>query len=118
MSSRVYTVTIDARDPRALAEFWCKVLDYRVAYEDEGEVAIEPPNDGPGTALCFVPVSDEKPGKNRVHLDLAPDDHDAEVERLLALGAKRVDIGQQNVTWEVLADIEGNEFCVLSPRRN
>lgn len=115
MASRLYTITIDAHDAAALAEFWCQVLDYRVAFSKPDEVGIEPPNDA-SPAISFAPVPDEKVVKNRVHFDLVPDDQAAEVERLLALGAHRVDIGQGAVSWVVMADPEGNEFCVLTPR--
>jgi len=113
-------VTIDARDPAALAEFWRRALDYRIAFANPDEVTIEPPNDNANAcpALVFVPVPEEKAVKNRVHLDLAPDDQAAEVERLLALGARRVDIGQGAAPWVVMADPEGNEFCVLTLRDN
>ena len=116
MSSRVHGVTIDARDPRALADFWCRVLGYTIAIDEPDEVAIEPPDNGVGPALFFVPVPEDKVSKNRIHLDLAPDVQTAEVERLLSLGARRVDIGQGQVPWVVMADPEGNEFCVLSRR--
>ncbi len=119
MSSRLYNVTIDARDPGALAEFWRQALGYRVAYTEPNEVGIEPPDDPTAAcpALVFVSVPEGKIVKNRLHFDLVPDDRVAEVERLLALGAQRVDIGQREVPWVVLADLEGNEFCVL-PSRN
>jgi len=118
MSSRLYNITIDARNPAALAEFWRRALDYRVALAQPDEVCIEPPDDPNDArpALVFVPVPEEKAIKNRVHLDLAPDNQATEVKRLLALGARRVDIGQGEVSWVVLADPEGNEFCVLTPR--
>jgi len=66
--------------------------------------------------LLFAQVSDPKVNKNRLHLDFRPDDRDAEVERLLALGAKRAPVGQGEQSWVVLADPEGNEFCILSSR--
>ena len=118
MSSRLYNITIDARDPAALAEFWRRARDYRVALAQPDEVCIEPPDDPTDArpALVFVPVPEEKAIKNRVHLDLAPNDQNAEVARMQALGARRVDIGQGEVSWVVLADPEGNEFCVLTPR--
>lgn len=116
MASRLYNITIDAHDPRALAEFWRQVLDYQVAFEEPDEVGIEPPDDDAAPALIFVPVPEDRIVKNRLHLDLAPDDQAAEVERLLGLGARRLDIGQGNVSWVVMADPEGNEFCVLTPR--
>lgn len=112
MASEWYTIVIDAHDPRALARFWADVLGYRVLSEEDEEVLIAKGEDNyPG--VCFVPVDDAKTQKNRLHIDLNPDDHKTEVERLLALGARRVDIGQGDVSWVVLADPEGNEFCVL-----
>jgi len=116
MASRVYTITMDAHDPAALAEFWHHVLDYRVTVTTAEEVVIEPMGDTPGSAILFGAAPDEKVVKNRLHFDLAPDDQAAEVERLLALGARHTDIGQGEVPWVVLADPEGNEFCVLTPR--
>lgn len=115
MASRLYNVTIDAHDPAALAEFWRQVLYYRVAFSKPDEVGIEPADDS-CPALVFVPVPEEKLVKNRLHFDLAPDDQLAEVKRLRALGARRIGIGQGDVSWEVMADPEGNEFCVLTPR--
>ncbi len=118
MSSSWYSVVIDAHDIRALGGFWAAVLDWRVDVDDDDEVSICGPGefgaDGPG--LTFVPVPEGKTVKNRLHLDLNPTDQDAEVERLLALGATRADVGQGEQTWVVLADPEGNEFCVLSAR--
>jgi hypothetical protein len=116
MPSRLYNITIDAHDPRALADFWCQALGYQIAFAQPDEVGIEPPGNDATPAIIFVPVSEGKTIKNRVHLDLAPDDQATEVERLLALGARRVDIGQGDVSWVVMADPEGNEFCVLTPR--
>ena len=116
MASKLYTVTVDCAQPRLLAAFWSKVLDYKMAYEEDDEVAIEA-RDGNGPALLFLRVPDAKRVKNRIHFDLAPDHQDAEVQRLLGLGATRVNIGQgDDVTWVVLADPEGNELCVLTPR--
>jgi predicted enzyme related to lactoylglutathione lyase len=115
MVSRWWTVVVDAHDPAAQARFWCGVLDWRIFHEADGEVVIT--KDGktfPG--LVFVPVPEAKQVKNRLHLDLAPDDQAAEVERIIGLGATKVDIGQGDVGWVVLADPEGNEFCVLSTR--
>jgi Glyoxalase-like domain len=113
MGSRWYTVVVDAIDPGRLGRWWAEVLDYRIEYEAQDEVVIVPAvNAHPG--LVFVKVDEVKHGKNRLHLDLRPDDRDAEVERLVNMGARHVDIGQgDDVTWVVLADPEGNEFCVL-----
>jgi catechol 2,3-dioxygenase-like lactoylglutathione lyase family enzyme len=122
MASRWYSVVIDCADIRAQARFWCEVLGYRIVFEadreaptEDQEVAIaKDEHTFPG--LVFVPVPEGKTIKNRLHIDLNPDDQQAEVARLEALGARRVDVGQGEVTWVVLADPEGNEFCVLSAR--
>jgi predicted enzyme related to lactoylglutathione lyase len=120
MSTRLTDVVIDAVDPLALARFWAELLDWRVSRVDLPEVDVTPPpDDGSAFDLSFVQVAEPKTGKNRLHLDLssaAPDQQVVLVERAVALGATRVDIGQRNVPWIVLADPEGNEFCVLEPR--
>jgi predicted enzyme related to lactoylglutathione lyase len=120
MAARFYQLVIDAHDPKALAGFWAEVLDQPILYESESEDEIIVGSDAhnyPG--LCFVSRTDEKTTKNRLHIDLDPDDQDAEVERVIALGARPVDIGQgDDVSWVVLADPEGNEFCVLRPHRS
>jgi hypothetical protein len=103
---------IDARDPSALGSWWCEALSWVVVNDAPDEFEIRPaPDRLPG--LLFVQVPEPKTIKNRLHLDFRPDDQDAEVDRLLALGATRADVGQGDVTWVVLADPEGNEFCVL-----
>ena len=120
MTSELYTVTVDAADPRRLAEFWSEMLGYKVVYDSADEVAIEKADES-GPAVLFIKVPDAKAGKNRMHLDLDPDDQAAEVDRALSLGATHVEIGQErdpDVTWKVLADPEGNEFCILTPRKN
>jgi predicted enzyme related to lactoylglutathione lyase len=110
---------IDAHDPGALGRWWAQALGW-VILDDETEDAEQvveirsDPDTLPG--LLFLPVSDTRVVKNRLHLDFRPDDQQAEVDRLLALGAHRVDIGQGEASWVVLADPEGNEFCVLSSR--
>ena len=117
MPSAFYQLTIDSRDPRALARFWSAALGQPVLYESDDEVIVGAGKHAyPG--LCFVRVPDAKTAKNRLHIDLNPDDLDAEAERLLALGARPADIGQGDVPWVVLADPEGNEFCVLRPHRS
>jgi predicted enzyme related to lactoylglutathione lyase len=118
MTSELYTITLDAADPHRLADFWTAMLGYKVVYDSADEVAIDKPDES-GPVVLLIKVPDAKAGKNRMHLDLNPDDQAAEVERALALGATQVDIGQSrdpDVTWTVLADPEGNEFCILTPR--
>lgn len=128
MTSKFTELAIDCADPSRLARFWCSVLDYEVQDEDEGLVTIArrmvpdgrnhlgpmPP------ALTFARVPEGKTGKNRLHLDVSPADReqDEEVSRLLDLGARHADVGQTgDESWVVLADPEGNEFCVLADRR-
>jgi len=106
---------VDCVEPAALARFWTEALDYRTLPGDDPDEAAVVPREGHGIQLLFLRVPEGKSVKNRLHLDLRPDDQDAEVERLLALGAKKVDIGQGDASWVVLADPEGNEFCVLRP---
>jgi hypothetical protein len=114
MSVRFYQLAIDARDPARLARWWAEVLGYQVLHESATEVIIgTAPDRYPG--ICFEPVSSDHTTKNRLHIDLDPDDHSAEVIRITGLGATRADIGQGDVAWTVLADPEGNEFCVLTP---
>jgi predicted enzyme related to lactoylglutathione lyase len=116
LPAELYQIIVNAHDPSALARFWAAVLEYQILLEEPDEVVIgRDENTYPG--LVFVPVTDVKAGPNRLHIDLAPGDLDAEVRRILALGARRADVGQPaDVTWEVLADPEGNEFCVLRPK--
>jgi len=131
MSIRWYMVVVDCRDVAAQSRWWAEVLGWRVAYEAADEVvlvpphALEPTRDIPpterGPGLIFVPVPEGKTLKNRLHIDLAPSldaGQEAEVRRLEALGASRADVGQDpdRVSWVVMADPEGNEFCVLSAR--
>ncbi len=124
MPTRAVHLVIDAADPSMLAAFWAATLGWAVLAEESDEVvAVEPAGfDYPGPTalpLVFVPVKDKKTVKNRVHLDLSSTsaEHQSDqIERALALGARRVDIGQGDVPWEVLADPEGNEFCILEPR--
>jgi predicted enzyme related to lactoylglutathione lyase len=98
--------------------FWSEALGWPLVWDQNQETAIRSPHGGPKIAWGGPPVA-PKTGKNRLHFDLAPPaggDQQAEVDRLLALGATRVDIGQREVSWVVLADPDGNEFCVLTPR--
>jgi len=106
---------IDAKDPVVLGRWWQQALGWVVVDEAPDVFEIRPaPDRLPG--LLFVPVPEAKTVKNRLHLDFRPDDRDLEVDRLLNLGATRVDIGQGERPWVVLADPEGNEFCVLGAR--
>jgi predicted enzyme related to lactoylglutathione lyase len=120
MALNIQTLVIDANDPSALASFWEQALGWRRTYEEPDEVVLEPPEhsleDGVVPDLLFGRVPEGKAGKNRLHLDLRPDDQAAEVARLLSLGAILSDVGQgDDVSWVVMADPEGNEFCVLKP---
>jgi hypothetical protein len=107
---------VDSRDPEGLGRWWVDALGWVVVNDDPDEFEIRStPDRLPG--LLFVRVPELKSSKNRLHLDFRPDDRDAEVTRLLALGATEVDVGQSDSSWVVLADPEGNEFCVLGSRR-
>src|SRR5215831_7282256 len=123
MTTRLVHLVVDAADPPGLARFWAAALGWEVAAEEPAEVVVWPRGysypDPVALPLVFVPVPEPKTGKNRVHLDLATESarhQRAEVRRLIALGARPADIGQRDVPWTVLADPEGNEFCVLDPR--
>lgn len=120
MSLRWQCVCIDTADPDGLAAFWSKALGWSRTYEDPDEVVLEPPPesnpDGIMPDLLFLRVPEAKQVKNRLHLDFRPDDQPAEVARLEGLGARRVSVGQCDVSWVVMADPAGNEFCVLRPR--
>jgi hypothetical protein len=131
MTLRWYTVVVDCADPASQAHWWGGVLGWPVVYEAADEVVIVPPHALTEAAkevplaersqgLVFGRVPEGKSVKNRLHVDLAPgpdDDQQAEVERLIELGARHADVGQQPENrWVVLADPEGNEFCVLTPR--
>ncbi|MEO3796798.1 VOC family protein [Nonomuraea sp. B10E15] len=98
--------------------FWSEALGWPLVWDQDQETAIRSPHGGPKITWGGPPVA-PKTGKNRLHFDLAPPaggDQQAEVDRLVALGATRVDIGQREVSWVVMADPDGNEFCVLAPR--
>ncbi|MEU8488061.1 VOC family protein [Streptomyces sp. NPDC048641] len=126
MASKFTELAIDCADPDGLARFWCAVLGYEVQDEEDGVVVIGSPavpegKNRPGPvppALTFARVPEGKVVKNRLHIDVnATDrDQDEEVRRLLDLGARHVDVGQGDVSWVLLADPEGNEFCVLAGR--
>ena len=121
MACRFSELVIDSRDPEVLAAFWSAVLGYRELSREDGVVEIGPEQgfEGPAPTLVFVPVADPTPGKVRLHIDLSPTDRDQdeELDRLLGLGAVPTDVGQTGEeNWHVLADPEGNEFCLLRRR--
>ena len=114
----VAAIVTDCHDPAALARFWSQAAGWTVCYQEDDYAGLRSPA-GAGPFLEFLRIPDAKRVKNRLHPDLAPeksDDRDAELARLLAAGATRVDVGQGEATWAVLADPEGNEFCLLSSR--
>lgn len=113
-SCRIDEVIVDCASPSSLARFWAGALGYDI-YEEDGDVAAIEDPDGRGPAMCFQRVPESKALKNRIHFDLnADDDLEPTIERLVALGATRLDWGiRADATWVVLADPEGNEFCVV-----
>ena len=116
MSSRIAAIAIDAVRPRVIADFWCGVLGWQVVDESDGVISIAAP-DGSWPTIDVAPVPETKSVKNRLHLDLRADVSTTadELERLLGLGARLTDVGQgPDATWVVLADPEGNEFCLLA----
>jgi predicted enzyme related to lactoylglutathione lyase len=118
MPLRMHHIVIDAQNLQGLAEFWAAALHWQVLSSRDQEVVVGPHDSAP-VGLCFMPSHNEKIVKNRVHLDLTTEttDRDTEVDRLIALGARRVNIGQTGAeSWLVLADPEGNEFCVVRPK--
>ena len=119
MPLRVHHIVIDAHDLPSLARFWAEALGWTVLSTREREVIVGPDVNAP-VGLCFMPAgATRKTVKNRVHLDLTTtaDDRDSEIGRLIGLGARRVDVGQSDQdSLDVLADPEGNEFCVVRPR--
>jgi predicted enzyme related to lactoylglutathione lyase len=114
MALQWFSLDVDSADPPTLARWWSEVLDYQVVWEEEAYVAIAK-DDRTFPGIIFNRIAEAKNAKNRLHWDLNPSDQEAEVARLLELGATRVDIGQGEVPWAVMADPEGNEFCVITP---
>ncbi|NLU75737.1 VOC family protein [Streptomyces sp. HNM0575] len=109
-------VIVHSAEPAALGQWWAEALGWVVVHTSDDEFVIRAETDRtPG--LEFVRLDESRKAKSRLHLDFVPDDQDAEVARLEAHGAKRVDIGQGEQPWVVMADPEGNEFCILGPRR-
>jgi catechol 2,3-dioxygenase-like lactoylglutathione lyase family enzyme len=113
---RLGSITCDGS--RAAGYFWSEALGWPLVWDQDEETAIRAP-DGTGPFITWGPPLPPKTTKNRLHLDIAPPagaDRSSEVDRLVSLGASRIDIGQGDVDWVVMADPDGNEFCVLSPR--
>lgn len=120
MACRISELVIDCRDPERLAAFWCEVLGFSVLDREDGSVEIGPVEGfgGPQPTLIFSP-GDPAPGKLPLHIDVSPTDRDQaeELDRLLRAGARPADVGQTGEeSWHVLADPEGNEFCLLRRR--
>jgi hypothetical protein len=122
VACRITELVLDAHDPDLLARFWCTVLGYVELDRVDGSIEIGPPEagfGGPQPTIVVDRTDEPKRGKLRLHIDVNATDRDqeAELDRLLAAGARRADIGQTgNESWHVLADPEGNEFCLLRRR--
>ncbi|GBE25189.1 hypothetical protein BMS3Bbin02_01474 [bacterium BMS3Bbin02] len=114
MTVRIGELVIDCSDPMLAAQFWCEALSYRITDQDHTGVAIA--GDSTAPTIILLANSDAKAHKNRIHLDVCPVDssQEEEVRRLEGLGARRIDIGQTDVSWVVMEDPVGNEFCVMS----
>jgi len=119
MNIRIQCLCFDTTNPARLAGFWQEALGWRRTFEEDDQIVLEPPEgspeDGVAPDLLFLRVPEEPVSKNRLHLDLRPQDQAAEVARLEALGAERADVGQgPDVTWVVMKDPDGNYFDVLA----
>ncbi len=112
MSLEWEQVVVATRDPATLGRWWSEALGWVIVDDDPVVFEIQP-EAGRLPGILFLATDEAKQGQNRLHIDLRPDDQSTEVERLIAMGASRVDVGQGDVPWVVLADPEGNEFCVL-----
>jgi hypothetical protein len=115
MGLRFKEICIDATDATALGAWWSQALGWPKDVDEDGDVVLHPPA-GAGPDWLFLRVDDRRIVKNRIHFDFRPDNQQTEVDRLVQLGARHVDIGQGEQSWVVLADPEGNEFCVLAAR--
>ncbi|MEF9873743.1 MAG: VOC family protein [Glutamicibacter sp.] len=118
MASVLSEIAVDCANPMLVARFWCEALNYDVLEEEVGLVSIGSKSQGQGgLKLTFAQVPETKSIKNRLHLDLRPQNaqQQEEADRLISLGASYADVGQrEDESWIVMADPEGNEFCVLS----
>ena len=115
MALSLEEIVVDCRDCLSLARWWQAATGWQIVGEESGAIELAPAP-GQTPSIMFIEVAEHKRVKNRLHLDWVPDDQQAEVERLIGLGASRVDIGQGTTSWVVLADPEGNEFCILAAR--
>jgi catechol 2,3-dioxygenase-like lactoylglutathione lyase family enzyme len=122
MACRISELVLNCADPELLARFWSEVLGYVELDREDGYIEIGPPDAGFGglqPTIILSPSSNPRTGRLPLHIDVNPvdRDQDAELERLLELGARRADVGQTgDEHWYVLADLEGNEFCLLRKR--
>lgn len=115
MTVRISDIVVDCQNARLAATFWCAALGYRIADSDDTCVAVT--GDPSAPTLLFLESNDPKTAKNRIHLDVCPTDgttRDDEIARLESLGATLIDVGQTGGSWVVMADPDGNEFCVMS----
>src|SRR3954466_9603449 len=116
MASVLSEIVIDSSDPKRLGEFWADVLGWPLVEHEHGYCWLSSTGEptAPPPLLVFVPVPEPKTVKNRIHIDVNPSgcDQQEELQRLLSLGARHVDVGQKDEPWIVLADVEGNEFCL------
>lgn len=116
MPSTWFSIVVECDEPFRLADFWCRVLGYEVVDQSDDIVDIAP-NSGAFPGIEFIRSVGHERRTSSLHLDLNPDDQDAEVARLIGLGARRIEVGQgPEADWMVLADPEGNAFCVLAPQ--
>ncbi|MGV8965962.1 MAG: VOC family protein [Cellulomonas sp.] len=122
MACRITELVLDVRDPELLARFWCEVLGFVELDRDDESIEIGPPGigfGGPQPTIILSRSDEPKTGKLRLHIDVNATDREQsdELDRLMAAGARTVDIGQSgSESWHVLADPEGNEFCLLRRR--
>ena len=120
MTSHLFAVCFDATDPLGLARFWSGVLGWEMVDDPDDVITLVPSNDT-GFRIDFAPTQEQKSGQNQMHFDLTSaslEDHQQTVARALELGGRHIDIGQGDVPWEVMADPEGNEFCVIESGNN
>jgi len=118
LADTAFIGAINCDGSQEVGYFWSRALGWPLVWDQDEETAIQSPSGGSKMSWGGPPLA-PKTGKNRIHLEIAPpagSDLQAEVERLISLGAKRIDIGQGDASWEVMADPDGNEFCVLTPR--